>query len=235
MTAPADRDRSRTRRQAPKGCCAARHRRRVAQQVISYPAGNGACRTRFFRLVPQRLRVRPMAVSRFRTRWDLPDPAGISRRCSSGAYLDDGVTGLVLTALAPAALEVSLATAEKHNRGAVDKIWRQHLKRADYEVDRARCCYRLAEPETSWSSNCRPIGNPHSPPARRCAATTTIASPPRRLAPSPPPRKSRSTPPRVHRHVLGLSVSESSAQMFEFHALPLTLDPGSGEPAEPVD
>jgi DNA invertase Pin-like site-specific DNA recombinase len=67
----------------------------------------------------------------------------------AGACLDDWVTGLVLTALAPAALELSLTAAERleHDRAAVDKIWRQRLERADYEVDRARRCYRLAEPE----------------------------------------------------------------------------------------
>jgi hypothetical protein len=56
---------------------------------------------------------------------------------------------LVLTVIAPASLELSLAAAEQveHDRAAVDTIWRQRLERADYEVDRARRCYRLAEPE----------------------------------------------------------------------------------------
>ncbi|WP_190195106.1 recombinase family protein [Streptomyces minutiscleroticus] len=67
----------------------------------------------------------------------------------AGACLDRHVTGLLLAAMAPAALEVSLAAAEQaqHRREAVDRIWRQRLERADYAVDRARRQYQLAEPE----------------------------------------------------------------------------------------
>jgi DNA invertase Pin-like site-specific DNA recombinase len=72
-------------------------------------------------------------------------------RCQqlAGACLDEHVTGLVLTAIAPASLQLSLAAAEQveHDRAAVETIWAQRLERADYEVDRARRRYRLAEPE----------------------------------------------------------------------------------------
>ena len=66
-----------------------------------------------------------------------------------GACVDEHVTSLVLTALGPAALELSLTAAQQleHDRNAVEAIWRQRLERADYAVDRARRCYRLAEPE----------------------------------------------------------------------------------------
>jgi hypothetical protein len=66
-----------------------------------------------------------------------------------GDGLDDCVTQQLLTAITPAALELSLAAAEQveADRAAVDAIWRQRLERADYQVDRARRCYRLAEPE----------------------------------------------------------------------------------------
>lgn len=66
-----------------------------------------------------------------------------------GASLNAYVADLVLTAIGPAGLEASLAAAEQieHDRAAVDTIWRQRLERADYTVDRARRCYRLAEPE----------------------------------------------------------------------------------------
>jgi DNA invertase Pin-like site-specific DNA recombinase len=73
------------------------------------------------------------------------------RRCQqlAGACLDEYVSGLVLAAVAPASLHLSLAAAEQleRDRGALQALWAQRLERADYEVDRARRCYRLAEPE----------------------------------------------------------------------------------------
>jgi DNA invertase Pin-like site-specific DNA recombinase/DNA-binding MarR family transcriptional regulator len=72
-------------------------------------------------------------------------------RCQqlSGTCVDDYVSSLVLQAMAPAALEVSLAAAEQeeHARSETDRIWRQRLERADYAADRARRQYQLAEPE----------------------------------------------------------------------------------------
>ena len=67
----------------------------------------------------------------------------------AGPCVDAYVTGLLLDALAPAALEVSLAAAEQAGarRAQVDRIWRQRLERADFAADRARRQYRLAEPE----------------------------------------------------------------------------------------
>ena len=67
----------------------------------------------------------------------------------AGPCVDAYVTGLLLDALAPAALEVSLAAAEQAGarRAQVDRIWRQRLERADFAADRARRQYQLAEPE----------------------------------------------------------------------------------------
>jgi recombinase/recombinase-like zinc beta ribbon protein len=67
----------------------------------------------------------------------------------SGICVDRYVTGLLLAAMAPAALEVSLRAAEQaqHRREEVDRIWQQRLERADYAADRARRQYQLAEPE----------------------------------------------------------------------------------------
>ncbi|MFJ8314256.1 MULTISPECIES: recombinase family protein [unclassified Streptomyces] len=72
-------------------------------------------------------------------------------RCQQmpAAFLDDFVTGHVLSALAPAALELSIE-ASRHleaRRAEVDRIWRQRLERAAFAADRAARCYRLAEPE----------------------------------------------------------------------------------------
>jgi DNA invertase Pin-like site-specific DNA recombinase len=67
----------------------------------------------------------------------------------AGPCVDAHVTGLVLAAVAPAALEVSLAAAgqAEAQRAQVDRIWRQRLERAGFAADRARRQYQLAEPE----------------------------------------------------------------------------------------
>ena len=67
----------------------------------------------------------------------------------AGPALDAYVTGQVLEAVAPAALEVSLAAAAQAEaeRAMLDKLWRQRIERARYAADRARRQYQLAEPE----------------------------------------------------------------------------------------
>jgi DNA invertase Pin-like site-specific DNA recombinase len=76
---------------------------------------------------------------------------GTGNRCQAlnGACVDAFVTAHVLAALAPAALQVSLRAAEQvlAERAELEKIWSQRLERAAVSVDRARRCYRLAEPE----------------------------------------------------------------------------------------
>jgi DNA invertase Pin-like site-specific DNA recombinase len=68
----------------------------------------------------------------------------------AGPALDNYITGQVLQAVAPAALEVSMAAAAQaeDERTMLDKLWRQRLERARYAADRARRQYQLAEPET---------------------------------------------------------------------------------------
>jgi hypothetical protein len=67
----------------------------------------------------------------------------------AGGCVDAYVSGLLLQAVAPAALEVSLAAAGQveAQRAQVGRIWRQRLERAEYAVGRARRQYQLAEPE----------------------------------------------------------------------------------------
>jgi hypothetical protein len=67
----------------------------------------------------------------------------------AGPALDAYITGQVLEAVAPAALEVSMAAAAQaeDERAMLDKLWRQRLERARYAADRARRQYQLAEPE----------------------------------------------------------------------------------------
>ena len=67
----------------------------------------------------------------------------------AGPALDAYVTGQVLAAVAPGALEVSLAAAAQAEaeRAMLDKLWRQRLERARYAAGQARRQYQLAEPE----------------------------------------------------------------------------------------
>src|ERR1039457_6946888 len=83
-------------------------------------------------------------------------PARARRRrrgCRTGggraSCLDRYITGQVLAAIAPAALQVSLTAAEaaEAERTALDKVWRQRVERARYAAERARRQYQLAEPE----------------------------------------------------------------------------------------
>jgi hypothetical protein len=67
----------------------------------------------------------------------------------AGRALDQFVSRQVLAALEPAALELSLAAAAQieQERAELDRLWRQRLERAAYEVARAARQYQLAEPE----------------------------------------------------------------------------------------
>jgi hypothetical protein len=67
----------------------------------------------------------------------------------SGGCLDADVAGQVLQVLSPAAVEVHIQAVQQAlaDRAAVEKVWQQRLERAQQQVDRARRCYRLAEPE----------------------------------------------------------------------------------------
>src|SRR6266571_2005430 len=76
---------------------------------------------------------------------------GAGQRCQAlaGACVDALVTEQVLAALAPAAVEVSLQAAQQvtAERAELERLWAQRLERAAISADRARRCYRLAEPE----------------------------------------------------------------------------------------
>ena len=80
---------------------------------------------------------------------DKADYAASQCQQLAGPSVDAHVTGLLLAAVAPAALEVSLAAAgqAEAQRAQVDRIWRQRLERASYQAERARRQYQLVEPE----------------------------------------------------------------------------------------
>ncbi len=67
----------------------------------------------------------------------------------SGPALDGYIASQVLQAVAPAALEVSMAAASQaeDERAMLDRLWRQRVERARYAAGRARRQYQLAEPE----------------------------------------------------------------------------------------
>jgi DNA invertase Pin-like site-specific DNA recombinase len=67
----------------------------------------------------------------------------------AGPALDAYVTAQMLSALAPAALEVSARAVDQAEaeRANLDTLWRQRLERAEHAADRARRQYQLTEPE----------------------------------------------------------------------------------------
>lgn len=67
----------------------------------------------------------------------------------AGAVLDARLSELVLRALLPSALEVSLRVAQdiEAERRRLEQTWQKQLERAQYEVDRAMRQYRVVEPE----------------------------------------------------------------------------------------
>ena len=72
-------------------------------------------------------------------------------RCQSlsGQVLDELIVEKLLKALEPAALELSLVTADdlQNERRRLDENWRQRLERSRYEADCARRHYHAVEPE----------------------------------------------------------------------------------------
>ena len=80
---------------------------------------------------------------------DNVDHGGARCQRLAGSCVDAAVTALLLAAIAPATLEVSLSAAEQVEAGRkqVDRIWRQRLERAEFAAARARRQYQLAEPE----------------------------------------------------------------------------------------
>jgi DNA invertase Pin-like site-specific DNA recombinase len=75
--------------------------------------------------------------------------AGALCQSLTAGSVDRAVEALLLRALAPAALEVSLAVATDLDaeRARVERLWQQRLERTQYEVDRSRRQYNAVEPE----------------------------------------------------------------------------------------
>ncbi|HVG96053.1 MAG TPA: recombinase family protein, partial [Chloroflexota bacterium] len=77
------------------------------------------------------------------------DYGGPACQSLAGAALERFVSQQALAALAPAALELSLAAAQTLERERADllRLWQQRRERAAFEADRAARRFRLAEPE----------------------------------------------------------------------------------------
>ena len=105
------------------------------RMTVRYPEGSGA--------------ARPAPHSYTCAFYQANYGTGGSCQHVAGPALDAYVTGQVLEAVAPAALEVSMAAAAQaeDERAMLDKLWQQRLERARYAADRASRQYQLAEPE----------------------------------------------------------------------------------------
>jgi DNA invertase Pin-like site-specific DNA recombinase/uncharacterized protein YndB with AHSA1/START domain len=88
-------------------------------------------------------------LPRYVCRGDRDEGAAPACQCLSGRILDQLVGEKILQALEPAALELSLLTADDlhQQRQRLDQNWRQRLERARYQAERAQRHYRNIEPE----------------------------------------------------------------------------------------
>jgi len=93
--------------------------------------------------------ARASANPRYACDWEFREYGG--PRCQSlvAAYPDRLIESLVLKAVEPASLELSLRTAERveQDRERLHAIWKQRLERAEYEADRAHRQYDAVDPE----------------------------------------------------------------------------------------
>jgi DNA invertase Pin-like site-specific DNA recombinase len=93
--------------------------------------------------------ARASANPRYACDWEFREYGG--PRCQSlvAAYPDRLIESLVLKAVEPASLELSLRTAERveQDRERLHTLWRQRLERAGYEAGRARRQYDVVDPE----------------------------------------------------------------------------------------
>lgn len=80
---------------------------------------------------------------------EMVDHAGKLCVTTAARCVDDCIAGLVMQALAPSALEVSMQVAQdiEAERRRLDQSWQQRLERAQYEVGRAMRQYDAVEPE----------------------------------------------------------------------------------------
>src|SRR5262249_25629033 len=93
--------------------------------------------------------ARPTANPRYVCDAQKLEYGGPPRPRPTAAASDRLTEGLVLRAVEPAALELSLRAAERveQDRERLHRHWRQRLERAEYEANRARRQYDAVDPE----------------------------------------------------------------------------------------
>jgi DNA invertase Pin-like site-specific DNA recombinase len=93
--------------------------------------------------------ARPTAHPRYVCDSQKQEYGGPLCQSASAAAIDRRVEELVLRAVEPAALELSLRAAERieQGRGRLHRHWRQALERSEYEANRARRQYDSVDPE----------------------------------------------------------------------------------------
>ncbi len=99
----------------------------------------------------------------------------------TGSCVDAHVTGLLLAAMAPAALEVSLAAAEQAEgqRAQVDRIWRQRWNAPISPPAGPAASTSSPSRRTAWSSGSwKRTGRPRWPSGSGWARSTTASPPP---------------------------------------------------------
>ena len=93
--------------------------------------------------------ARASANPRYACDWESREYGGPRCQGLVAAYPDRLIESLVLKAVEPASLELSLRTAEQveRDRERLHTLWKQRLERAEYEADRARRQYDVVDPE----------------------------------------------------------------------------------------
>lgn len=93
--------------------------------------------------------ARASANPRYACDWEAREYGGPRCQGLVAAYPDRLVESLVLKAVEPASLELSLRTAERveQDRERLHVLWKQRLERAEYEADRAWRQYDAVDPE----------------------------------------------------------------------------------------
>jgi DNA invertase Pin-like site-specific DNA recombinase len=93
--------------------------------------------------------ARPTAYPRYACDQEFAQYGGPRCQSVTAAFPDRLIEALVLRAVEPAALELSLRAAERaaQDRARLHGHWRQRLERAEYEATRARRQYDAVDPE----------------------------------------------------------------------------------------
>src|SRR4051794_2006038 len=93
--------------------------------------------------------ARPTANPRYACAHEFNEYGGPHCQSVTAAYVDRLIESLVLRAVEPAALELSLRAADRleQDRAGLHAHWKQRLERSEYEAARAKRQYDAVDPE----------------------------------------------------------------------------------------